>query len=112
VNIKFVADPPVSGRDDERLPANGETDVTDEAFIKNPVNHLAIIRSPLWQSLQRCPLGGRETLHPGSLLVFLFGVKNNFSSGLVQVPLLRFNTSPLKNGGWWLAPGGWLLTRG
>src|SRR5262245_58007953 len=63
VNVKFVADAPVSRRNDERLPVNGETDVTNKTLVQNSINHLAVVRAALRQSLQGGPLRWRETFH-------------------------------------------------
>jgi hypothetical protein len=95
VYVKRVTDSPISGRNDERLPVHNEAGVTDKGLVQNPVNHITVVGTALRQSLQRGSLSGSETFHPKTLLIGLIAVKNNFKSGLVQAPLLRFNTSPL-----------------
>ena len=52
MNQKPVVDAGVAGRDNESLAANCKSDVTDEAFIENFVNRLAIKQTALRQPPQ------------------------------------------------------------
>src|SRR5262249_20994034 len=72
---KFVAYPPGSGRDDERLSLNAEPDVTDKTFVQNLINQVTVVRAALGQSFQRGSLGSGETFHRDSLLVIFQGEK-------------------------------------